>query len=131
RAVNLQATKRPKGTQLPSSDEIAPLVKLIKEEPNEAIRATAVTALGQVRAYREMDTFLELLDDESPVFRNRAYAAFMKVYGAAPAFNPSGPPAMRRDALRDLKELAPGLMKNAENYYTSGLYRPTGTKKKS
>ncbi len=130
RAVQAEVMKLPEGKRVVTKEYSEPLVTMAKEEKSESVRATAVTALGTVKAYKEIDTILDLLDDESLVVRTRAYASFKSIYGIYPSAKPSDPPAQRRDAIRELRKFSSGLLKTAEGFYTSGRSKTPVVEKK-
>jgi HEAT repeat protein len=111
------------GERLPSAKEVAPLVKIAADERVAGLRATAITALGTVRAYEEMDVLTAAIDDKSPLVRDRAIRAFGAIYGVVPACKATDRPAVRRAALKRLADQADSLMKTAKAYYNSKHYK--------
>jgi HEAT repeat protein len=122
RAVERLKRDKPAGERIATTQEVAPLVKMIREEKSEALRAAAITAMGQMRTYEEMDVLSEAMDDPSPTIRGRAMAAFGQIYGVSPACRATDSPAKRKAALKDLQKDA--LMRNAAAFYTSSRYKP-------
>jgi HEAT repeat protein len=65
----------------PAGDAAPEMAALVRSDPEPTVRATAVTALGHVRALDEMDAVLAALDDADPLVRQRALDAVERIMG--------------------------------------------------
>jgi len=80
-----------------------PLSELARHDPEPYVRASAVTALGHMRAMDSMDAILEALNDPNPVVRRRAADAVTRIMGRAYELYVNGPEEKRLQAIEGLR----------------------------
>ena len=101
----------------------APLAKAAGSDPSARVRASAVTALGRMHAYTEMQTLLAALEDEDVDVRRRANAAIRRVLGVSFGFRANDPPEKRRRAIATIRRQWPQLKRYADSYYKSRRFK--------
>ena len=91
-------------TRAADSKEAPPVAELARTDKIPAVRAAAVTALGQAHVYGEMETLLAAMDDEDVVVRNRAADAVTLILGRRYRYDPNGSAADRLRAIAATRE---------------------------
>jgi len=87
-----------------SSEPTAPLLAAVaRTDPDAAVRAVAVTALGRMRALDEMETLLAAVQDADPMVRQRASDAIASIMGARYDFG--GTDAERRQTVAEVRKV--------------------------
>jgi len=99
-------------------DRTALLAKAARDDPSADVRATAVSALGQVYAYNEMETLLAALEDGDVTVRRRAAEAICRITGVDFAFRADDPPEKRRKIIAIVRHLWPKMEPRVRDYYT-------------
>jgi len=80
-----------------------PLTELLRTDPNAKVRASAVTALGHMTAYEQMEALFDALDDPDGMVRQRAAKAVARIMGRKYELFINGPPEKRRQAIEGLR----------------------------
>jgi len=80
------------------------LVTALKEEKESQVKADIATAIGNLRDYNNMESVLDLMGDDDPDVRRKAYVAATKIFGRKYEFNPKGQPAERKAALSNIRQ---------------------------
>ena len=107
-------------------DEAPALAAVATGDESSSVRASAVQALGRMRAYTEMETLLQALNDEDIAVRRRANTAIVKVVGAGVGFQASDPPAKRAQAIRELRAMWMKMKAKTEEFYKARRSRRKG-----
>lgn len=86
-------------------DEVGELARVGGEDPSPRVRAAAVTALGAIRAYEEMETLLKGMDDSNETVRRRAAGAAASILGRRYRYDAKDPPEQRRASIEMLRRV--------------------------
>jgi len=81
-----------------------PLSELARDDPEPYVRASAVTALGHMRAMDSMDAILEALNDPNLLVRRRAADAVKRIVGRSYELYLNGPEEKRLQAIDGLRQ---------------------------
>ncbi|MCP4379798.1 MAG: HEAT repeat domain-containing protein [bacterium] len=82
----------------------APLAEVARNDKNPQVRATALIALGRARAYTEMETLLDAMNDEDLTVRRRAADAVTSILGRRYQFDPNASPAQRTKSINAIRK---------------------------
>ena len=85
--------------QAGGEEQIPILAGAAAEDKAAIVRATALRALGRLRAYTQMEVMLEALDDPDEPVRRCANAAIEKVVGVKVGYRASDSPPRRQQAI--------------------------------
>jgi len=81
-----------------------PLSELALDDPEPYVRASAVTALGHMRAMDSMDAILQALNDPNLLVRRRAAEAVTRIIGRSYELYLTGPEEKRLQAIAGLRQ---------------------------
>jgi len=95
------------GRRLPDRrpDEVGGLARVGREDPSPRVRAAAVTALGAIRAYEQMETLLDAMNDRNATVRRRAAEAAARILGRHYRYDAKDPPEQRRASIEMLRRV--------------------------
>ena len=93
------------------------LAEVVSKDTAANVRATAASALGQMRAYNEMETLITALEDSDRMVRSRANAAINRITGVHFKFRADDPLKERNKAIAMIRRLWPTMKPNIERYY--------------
>lgn len=105
---------------VPPPADMAALAEASREDEAEKVRAGAVTALGGMYAFEELETLLSrMLDDESVDVRRRAAAAVIRIIGEDVGFKADGSLPERRQAIERIRAVWREHGQRIRTYYTA------------
>ena len=74
-------------------------------DPSARVRADAVTTLGKLWAWQEINRLVDLMEDTDPEVRHRACVAVMRIFPREVPFDPRAPLETRRTQVEHLRKL--------------------------
>jgi HEAT repeat protein len=80
----------------------AALVAALATDEAPEVRAAAISVLGRVYDYENMDSLLKAMDDEDLNVRRRAYQAVTRIFGRKYLFNPTKSSAKRKVIIQEI-----------------------------
>ena len=86
-------------TRAAESKQAAPLAKAARDDESPGVRAAAVTGIGRLCAYEEMETLLAAMDDPDLMVRRRAADAVAHIIGRRYRYNATDSSEKRRPAI--------------------------------
>jgi HEAT repeat protein len=99
--------------------EAGRLADVAAEDESGTVRAAAVTALGDVKAYDQMETLIAALADPDEMVRRRAAAAIAQVTGITFPFNARKPDDPRHvQAVANLRRIWPKMRGDLSRHWT-------------
>ena len=86
-------------------DNARSLARMATKDESPNVRAAAVSGLGKLAAFDEMDTILAAMSDPDLAVRRRAGRAARKIACAEVGYDPEAPPAERRVAIERMRSV--------------------------
>jgi len=107
------------------------LAEVAGTDESPTVRATAVTALGHIRAHTEMETLLTAMNDDDLIVRRRAAEAVADILGRRYLYNANDPPAKRRESIDVIRSLWTKVKGAVGAYHDEAYKRRKGAAGKS
>ena len=90
----------------PGRARAAALARLVRQDTNASVRATAAVAIGKVRAYNEMDALLAAMTDDADLsVRRGAAESVWAIFGRRSQYDAEAPLASRRTAVSHVRDV--------------------------
>jgi len=99
-------------------EEAAPLAKLAREDASPDVRAAAVSGLGHMRAFREVETLITAMSDADVAVRRRAAAAVASITGISVGFKATDPRDRREPAVERMRAVWAEQKQRVSRYWT-------------
>ncbi len=113
--------------KLGSRSDAPLLAAVLAKDSSRRVRAAAASALGDVRAYDQMEALMMALEDPDVAVRARANAAIIRITGVDVGFGAWDPLMKRRHVVdENLRALWPRIEPTVRNHYTRRKTRDTG-----
>ena len=97
--------------------DLSPLTRVAQTDTSPIVRAAAVTALGQARAYEEMETLLAAMNEQDLVVRRRAAEAVVLILGRRYPYDPNAPSAQRLGSIAVIRQFWINTRNRVARYY--------------
>ena len=85
--------------------QAAPLAKAARDDESPGVRAAAVTGIGRLCAYEEMETLLAAMDDPNLMVRRRAADAVAHIIGRRYRYNANDSSDKRRASIAVIRDV--------------------------
>ncbi len=102
---------------------VADLARVAMNDDSVNVRASAVTALGKMRAHEHMEALLSAMDDPDAAVRGRAAKAVSRIIGREYGFRASAPRDRRRQVIKKIRGIWPEIEPYIREYYSEESHR--------
>ncbi len=93
------------------------LASIVANDPSPEVKVEAARTLGRTRAYTEIESLFQAMDDDDHRVRYAANAAIVKIIGASVDFDAKASSAKRKAAIKALRDAYASMKDKTEEYY--------------
>ncbi|MCE5328458.1 MAG: HEAT repeat domain-containing protein [Planctomycetaceae bacterium] len=124
-ASALNATIAPEQPKDPTAGSVKALVTAMREDPAPAVRASAATTLGYVRAYETMNDLVASLEDQQESVRRATCRAIEKITCIRLNYRSNAPESERAAQIAKIKAwwAHPDTQNAVSGYYRGGRFK--------